>query len=100
MIPVENYLALSLVLLVIGAAGVLMRRNPIIILMSVQLMLTAVSINLAAFSRLWGSVHGQLFSLLVMADAAAVTALGLGILVACLRNREAGAGGEANLSKW
>jgi len=100
MISVEHYLAFSLVLFAIGAAGALMRRNPIMILMSVAVMLTAVNVNLIAFSRLWGTVHGQLFSLFIMADAAAETALGLGILVVCMRRRDAAADAESELSKW
>lgn len=83
MIPVEHYLAFGFVLFAIGAGGALMRRNPIMILMSIELMLTAVNVNLIAFSRVWGAVHGQLFSLFIMADAAAETALALAILVAC-----------------
>ncbi|GEM_PF-459979 len=87
MIPIEHYLALSFALFLIGAGGALLRRNPVIILMSIALMLTAVNVNLIAFSRLWGTVHGQLFSLFIMADAAVETALGLGILVAYSRTR-------------
>jgi NADH-quinone oxidoreductase subunit K len=83
MIPVEHYLAFGLVLFTIGMGGALLRRNPMIILMSIELMLTAVNVNLIAFSRLWGAVHGQLFSIFIMADAAAQTALALGIVVAC-----------------
>jgi NADH-quinone oxidoreductase subunit K len=98
--PVEYYLAFGLALFTIGAAGALLRRNPIMILMSIELMLTAVNVNLVAFSRLWGAVHGQLFSLFVMADAAAETALGLGIFVACMRNRDERAEIPAERSKW
>lgn len=100
MIPVEHYLAFSLVLFVIGASGALMRRNPIMILMSIAVMLTAVNVNLIAFSRLWGTVHGQLFSLFIMADAAAETTLGLGILVVCIRRPDARGDTESELSKW
>lgn len=82
MIPVEHYLAFGLALFLIGAAGALLRRNPIMILMSIELMLTAVNVNLIAFSRMWG-VHGQLFAIFIMADAAAQAALALGIVVAC-----------------
>lgn len=82
MIPVEHYLAFGLVLFVIGAGGALLRRNPIMILMSIELMLTAVNVNLIAFSRLWGIVHGQLFAIFIIADAAAQTALALAIVVA------------------
>jgi len=83
MIPVEQYLAFGLVLFIIGAGGALLRRNPVVILMSIELMLTAVNVNLIAFSRMWGAVHGQLFSIFIMVDAAAQTALALGIIVAC-----------------
>lgn len=83
MIPVEHYLAFGVVLVAIGAGGALLRRNPIMILMSLEVMLTAVNVNLIAFSRMWGAVHGQLFSIFIMADAAVETALALGILVAC-----------------
>lgn len=83
MIPVEHYLAFGMMLFVIGAGGALVRRNPIMILMSIELMLTAVNVNLIAFSRTWSAVHGQLFSIFIMADAAAQTALALGIVVAC-----------------
>ncbi len=83
MIPVEQYLAFGLLLFLFGAGGALLRRNPIVILMSIELMLTAVNVNLIAFSRMWGAVHGQLFSIFIMADAAAQTALALGIIVAC-----------------
>lgn len=100
MISVEHYLGFSLVLFAIGGAGVLMRRNPVMILMSLAVMLTAVNVNLIAFSRLWGTVHGQLFSLFIMADAAAEAALGLGILVACTRSCQARAEAESELSKW
>lgn len=100
MISVEHYLALSLVLFAIGAAGMLMRRNPIMILMSLELMLAAVNVNLIAFSRLWGTVHGQLFSVFIMADAAAQAALGLGIVVACLRDRDAREEADSEILKW
>lgn len=88
MIPVENYLALGLILFLIGAGGALLRRNPLMILMSIGLMLTAVNINLIAFSRVWGAVHGQLFAIFIMSDAAAQTALALGIVVSCASRRQ------------
>jgi NADH-quinone oxidoreductase subunit K len=100
MIPIEHYLALSLVLFVIGAAGAVVRRNPVMILMSIEMMLTAVNVNLVAFSRLWGTVHGQLFSLFIMGDAAAETALALGIVVACTGKRQRAGETSEELSKW
>lgn len=101
MIPVEHYLAFGLVLFAIGAGGALLRRNPIMILMSIEVLLTAVNVNLIAFSRMWGAVHGELFSIFIMGDAAVETALALGIVVACTarpglaRTGESGAGETA-----
>lgn len=87
MISIEHYLALSLALFAIGAIGALLRRHPVIVLMSIEVMLAAANVNLIAFSRLWGTAHGQAFALFLMADAAAQTALGLGIFVACSARR-------------
>lgn len=100
MIPVDHYLILSLVLLVIGVAGVLARRNVIIMLMSIELILDAVNINLLAFSRMWGTVDGQVFALFVIAAAAAEAAVGLAIIFAFFRNRETLRADEMDLLKW
>ncbi len=81
-----HYLALAAALFVIGVAGVLTRRNVVIILMSIELILNAVNLNLIAFSRLW-NLDGQVFAMFVVADAAAEAAVGLGILIAFFRNR-------------
>ena len=88
MIPIGHYLFLSLALFTIGIVGVVTRRNVIIILMSVELILNAVNINLVAFSRLVGSVEGQIFAIFIITDAAAEAAVGLGIIIAFFRNRE------------
>src|ERR1700676_3994687 len=88
LISPEHYLMLSLALFVIGVVGVLTRRNVIIILMSIELILNAVNINLVAFSRLWGDVNGQVFAIFIITDAAAEAAVGLGIILAFFRNRE------------
>lgn len=98
--PVSHYLFLSLALFVIGVVGVLTRRNVIIILMSVELILNAVNINLVAFSRLFGSVDGQIFALFVITDAAAEAAVGLGIIIAFFRNRETVLADEMDMLKW
>ena len=71
MIPVDYYLFLSLALFIIGVIGVLTRRNVIIMLMSIELILNAVNINLMVFSRMWGTVDGQVFEIFIITDAAA-----------------------------
>src|SRR5260370_30830313 len=100
MIPVSHYLVLSLALFIIGVVGVLTRRNVIIILMSIELILNAVNINLVAFSRLFGSVNGQIFAIFIITDAAAEAAVGLGITIAFFRNREPLLAAEMGLLKW
>jgi NADH-quinone oxidoreductase subunit K len=100
MIPVNYYLFLSLALFTIGVVGVLTRRNVIVILMSIELILNAVNINLVAFSRLFGSVDAQVFAIFVITDAAAEAAVGLGIIIAFFRNRETVLADEMDLLKW
>ncbi len=100
MIPTSHYLFLSLALFTIGVIGVVTRRNVIIILMSIELILNAVNINLIAFSRLLGSVDGQIFAIFIITDAAAEAAVGLGIIIAYFRNRETLLGDEMDLMKW
>jgi NADH-quinone oxidoreductase subunit K len=94
-----HYLVLAACLFVLGVIGVLTRRNVVIVLMSIELILNAVNLNLVAFSRMWG-LHGQVFSVFVIADAAAETAIGLGILIAFFRNKETVNVDEVNLLKW
>jgi NADH-quinone oxidoreductase subunit K len=100
MIPTSHYLFLSLALFTIGVIGVLTRRNVIIILMSIELILNAVNINLMAFSRLLGSVNGQVFAIFIITDAAAEAAVALGIMIAFFRNRETVLADEMDLLKW
>ncbi len=100
MIPVSHYIFLSLALLIIGVIGVLTRRNVIVILMSIELILNAVNINLVAFSRMFGSVHGQVFAIFIITDAAAEAAVGLGIIIALFRNRETVLADEMDILKW
>lgn len=88
MIGLTHYLVLAALLFVIGATGVLMRRNLIIILLSVELMLNAVNINLVAFSHYLENPAGQVFVFFVMTVAAAEATLGLAIVVALFRNLE------------
>jgi len=86
-IPVDYYLVLSAVLFIIGAAGVLLRRNLFIVLFSIELMMNAVNINLVGFSRFHENMTGQNFVLFTMTIAAAEAAIGLAIATAMFRNR-------------
>lgn len=100
MLPIGNYLFLSFALFTIGVIGVLTRRNVIVMLMSIELILNAVNINLVAFSRYWGGVGGQVFAIFVITDAAAEAAVGLGIVLAFFRNRDTVLADEMDLLKW
>jgi NADH-quinone oxidoreductase subunit K len=100
MMPIGHYLFLSLALFLIGAIGVLTRRNVLIVLMSIELILNAVNINLVAFSRTFGEVAGQVFALFIIAVAAAEAAVGVGIMIAFFRNRKTIQADEMDLLKW
>src|SRR5215470_17637996 len=82
-----HFLVLAAVLFLIGVAGVMIRRNALIILMSVELMLNAANVTLLAFSRMWGDLSAHTFALIVIAVAAAEAAVGLAIVVAVFRGR-------------
>ena len=86
-IPLDYYLILSAALFTIGVVGVLIKRNPIVIFMCVELMLNAVNVTFVAFSRYHSDIGGQMMVIFVMAVAAAEVAVGLGILVSIFRNR-------------
>ncbi|MGH2578166.1 MAG: NADH-quinone oxidoreductase subunit NuoK [Actinomycetota bacterium] len=83
-----------------GVYGVLARRNTVLVLMSIELMLNAVNVNLVAFSQLWQHVTGQVFALFVIAVAAAEVGIGLAIVILIYRNRETISVDEVNLLKW
>jgi NADH-quinone oxidoreductase subunit K len=85
-ITTMHYLVVAAALFIIGTIGVLTRRNVVIILMSIELILNAVNLNLVAFSRLYG-LHGQVFAIFVITDAAAEAAVGLGIILTVYKNR-------------
>jgi len=87
MIPLDACLELSAVLFAIGMAGFLARRNIILMLVSVEIMLNAVNVSLAAFSYRLQDPRGQVFALFVIAVAAAEAAVGLGLVIALCRNR-------------
>jgi NADH-quinone oxidoreductase subunit K len=95
-----HYVAVAAALFMIGTIGVLTRRNIVIILMSIELILNAVNINLIAFSNYFGHVHGQIFAIFVIAIAVAEAAVGLGILIAMFRNKGTVLADEVDLLKW
>jgi NADH-quinone oxidoreductase subunit K len=82
-----HFLVLAAVLFAIGVAGVLLRRNALIIMMSVELMLNAANLTVITFARMWGDMSGHSFALIVIAVAAAEVAVGLAIVVAVFRGR-------------
>jgi NADH-quinone oxidoreductase subunit K len=100
MITQTHFLVLSAALFILGIIGVMTRRNVIIILMSMELMLNAVNINLIAFSRQLGDITGQVFAVFVICVAAAEAAVGLGIILAFYRNKETINIDEMNLMRW
>jgi len=87
MLPVSYYILLSAVLFSLGAVGVLIRRNAIVIFMSVELMLNAANLAFVAFSTMYESLSGQIFVFFVMTVAAAEVAVGLALIVAIFRTR-------------
>ena len=95
-----HYLVVGAALFIIGTIGVLTRRNVIIILMSIELILNAVNLNLVAFSRLYNGLQVQIFSIFIVVDAAAEAAVGLGILIAFFRNKETVNVDEIDLLKF
>jgi len=100
MVPIEHAIALSGILFAIGTVGAITRRNLIVVLMSIELMLNAVNLALVAFSRLWGNLDGQVFVLMVIVVAAAEVAVGLGIVISLFRNRESVNVEDVSLLKW
>ena len=88
MVPTTYYIALSAILFTIGALGVLLRRNAILIFMAVELMLNAANLAFVAFARAYGNLDGQIFVFFVMTVAAAEVAVGLALIVSIFRTRE------------
>jgi NADH-quinone oxidoreductase subunit K len=99
-VTTAHYLVLSAILLTIGTVGVLTRRNILVILMSIELILNAVNINLIAFSNYLQEVSGQVFAIFVITDAAAEAAVALGILIALFRNKETVHADEVDILRW
>jgi len=100
MVPPSFYLVLSAILFTLGAVGVLLRRNALVMFMSIEMMLNAANLALITYSRLLENVEGQVFVLLVMAVAAAEVAVGLAIVVAYYRHKETADVDEMDLLKW
>jgi NADH-quinone oxidoreductase subunit K len=99
-ISLNHYLILSAALFCIGVAGVLTRRNAIIIFASIELMMNAANLAFVAFARHWNDVGGQIFVFFVIAVAAAEVAVGLAIIVALFRHKETVNIDRVNILKW
>ena len=107
MVPVEHVIGLSMILFAVGLVGALVRRNLIVILMSIELMLNAVNLAFLGFNRLHAAgpdggslIDGQVFALMVITVAGAEVAVGLGILIALVRNRDSVNIEDASLLRW
>ena len=106
MVPLDHVIGLSAILFAIGVIGVVTRRNLIVMLMSIELMLNAVNLAFVGFNRMWpgepGAIShdGQIFVLMVIAVAAAEVAVGLGIVISMFRNRDSVNVEDASLLRW
>jgi len=100
MVPLSHYLAVSAILFIIGTAGVLFRRNAIVVFMCVELMLNAVNLTLIAFSQFLGDQTGQILVFFVMTVAAAEAAVGLAIVISLFRNKQTVDIAKVNIMKW
>jgi NADH-quinone oxidoreductase subunit K len=87
MLPVNYYLGLAIILFIIGALGVLIRRNAIVVFMSIELMLNAANLAFVAFARFWQSMNGQVFVFFIMTVAAAEVAIGLALIVTIFKTK-------------
>ena len=100
MVPLNYYLVLSALIFAIGVTGVLVRRNLIVILMSIELMLNAVNLTFIAFSYFLASMDGQVIVFFVMAVAAAEAVIGLAIIISLFRHRQSLDPQEMQLLRW
>jgi NADH-quinone oxidoreductase subunit K len=100
MVTLNHYLVLSAVIFAIGVLGVVARRNLIVVLMSIELMLNAVNLTFIAFSRFLASMQGQVIVLFVMAVAAAEAVIGLAIIISVFRHRRSLDPQDMQLLKW
>jgi len=105
-IPLDHVIGLSAILFMLGVIGALTRRNLIVVLMSIELMLNAVNLAFVGFNRMWPgtanapALDGQIFVLVVIAVAAAEVAVGLGIVISMFRNRDSVDLEDVSLLKW
>jgi NADH-quinone oxidoreductase subunit K len=99
MVSPAHYVALAVILFVIGGVGVLIRRNALVVFMSVELMLNAVNLSFIAFARLHGNLDGQVIAFFVMVVAAAEVVVGLAILTSIFRTRKSASVDDASLLK-
>ena len=97
---INFYLTLALLLFSIGVIGVLLRRNAIIVFMSIELMLNSVNLVFVTFSSYLGNINGQIFVFFIMTVAAAEAAIGLAIIIALYRNKDTINLDEINILKW
>ena len=97
---IESYIVLSAVLFTLGAIGVLVRRNAIVVFMSIELMLNAANLAFVAFARMNGNLDGQVIAFFVMVVAAAEVVVGLAIIVTIYRSRRSASIDEPNLLKY
>ncbi|MGA9408270.1 MAG: NADH-quinone oxidoreductase subunit NuoK [Bacteroidota bacterium] len=100
MIPIDYYLLLSAFMFCVGVLGVLIRRDAIIVFMSIEIMLNSVNLSLIAFSSFLGDPTGQMLVFFVMTVAAAEAAVGLAIIIALFRNKQTVNIDEINILKW
>jgi NADH-quinone oxidoreductase subunit K len=100
MVPLQLYLILSAMMFIVGAVGVVTRRNAIIVFMSIELMLNSVNLTFVAFSAFLGDATGQVFVFFVMTVAAAEAAVGLAIVIALFRRKQTVNLDEINIMKW
>ncbi len=100
MIPLDYYLILSAFMFCVGVLGVVVRRNAVIVFMSIELMLNSVNLSLIAFSSFLGDPTGQMLVFFVMTVAAAEAAVGLAIIIALFRNKQTVNIDEINILKW
>ena len=100
MVPLDHVIGLSAVLFTVGVMGVLVRRNLVVMLMSIELMLNAVNLTFIAFARYLDALDGQIFVLFVMAVAAAEVAVGLAIIIAIFKRKSSADVDRVNLLKW
>ena len=99
-VPGSYYLAIAAAMFCIGAIGLLVRRNALIMFMCVELMLNAVNLSLVTFANVWGNLDGVIFAFFVMVVAAAEVVVGLAIIMSIFRSRRSASVDDANLLKF